>query len=58
MAMNRKKKQSKPEIKEVLIPMTEEQFQESVDKLTQIYALVLGWERKSDKKAINVKLHS
>lgn len=42
----RKKKENIPEIKEELIPMTEEQLQESIEKLTQIYAQVLGWEPK------------
>ena len=42
----RKKKENKPEIKEVLVLMTEEQLGESIEKLTQIYAQVLGWEPK------------
>ena len=42
----RKNKENKPEIKEVLIPMTEEQLEETIEKLTQIYALVYGWEPK------------
>ncbi len=42
----RKKQENKPEIIEELIPMTEEQVQDSIEKLTQIYALVYGWEPK------------
>ena len=42
----RKKKENKPEIIEELIPMTEEQLKESIEKLTQIYALVYGWQPK------------
>ena len=44
--MGRKKKDNKPEIIEELIPMTEEQVQESIEKLTQIYAMVYGWVPK------------
>ena len=42
----RKKKENKLEIIEELIPMTEEQLKESIEKLTQIYALVYGWQPK------------
>jgi len=49
----RKKKENKPEIKEELIPMTEEQLQESIEKLTQIYALVYGWVPKKTLKGVN-----
>ena len=42
-----KKKENKPKIIEELIPMTDEQVEKSIKKLTQIYALVLGWEPKN-----------
>jgi len=42
-----KKQENKPRIIEELIPMTEEQLEESIKRLTQIYAQVLGWEPKS-----------
>lgn len=38
----RKKKENKPEIIEHLIPFTEEQLEETIEKLTAIYAQVLG----------------
>ncbi len=43
----KKNKENKPEIIEELIPMTEEQLEETIEKLTQIYALVYGWEPKN-----------
>ena len=36
----RKNKENATKIKEELIPMTEEQLKESIEKLTQIYAFV------------------
>ncbi len=45
----RKKKENRPKIIEELIPMTEEQLEESIKRLTQIYAQVLGWEPKSTR---------
>ena len=45
----RKKNKNKPEIIEELIPMTEEQLEESIKRLTQIYAQVLGWEPKQTR---------
>lgn len=48
--MTKIRKGNAPVIKEELIPMTEEQLQESIEKLTQIYALVYGWEPKRRKE--------
>ena len=42
----RKKNENRPKIIEELVPMTEEQLKESIEKLTQIYALVYGWQPK------------
>ena len=54
----RKKKENKPKIIEELIPMTEEQLKETIEKLTQIYAQVYGWEPKLTRtQSIKQKLH-
>ncbi len=42
----KRKKDNKPKIIEELIPMTEEQLEETIEKLTQIYALIYGWKPK------------
>ena len=34
------------EIREELIPFDEEQLKQVIERLTQIYALVYGWEEK------------
>lgn len=38
------------EISEHLVPMSEAQIKESIDRLTNIYALVLGWEPKKKQR--------
>jgi hypothetical protein len=36
------------------IPMNEKQIKELIERLTHIYALVLGWEAKTKRKIVNV----
>ncbi len=48
--MTKIRKGNAPVIKEELIPMTEKQLQDSIEKLTQIYALVYGWRPKETLK--------
>ena len=41
-------------ISEQQIPMNEKQIKESIERLTHIYALVLGWEAKTKRKIVKV----